>query len=398
VSRRAAPAVAWSLWAACVLTIGILVVSGSSASGLSSDIGGATFILAFATTGALVASRRPAHPIGWLMCASALAFAIGGVAVEYGDYALTKRQGTVPAESLAAWVGTFVWTLGIGPAATFLLLLFPTGRLPSKRWRPVAWVAGAGLAMITMSIALTPGVIEDARVSNPVGLSGGEDVLSLLGAAGGVALVVTVLLSAASLIARFRNAPAEERQQLKWIAGAAPLVGLGTLASLVIESTSSSDAAGNASNTIVSVSLAVVPVAIGIAILRHRLFDIDVVINRTLVYGGLTATLAAAYLGTVVLLQVALSPLTEQSDLAIAGSTLAVAALFRPARRRIQELVDRRFFRRKYDAALTLELFGSRLRNEVALDSLSAELRSVVLETMQPAHVSVWLRAPETQP
>jgi hypothetical protein len=206
-----------------------------------------------------------------------------------------------------------------------------------------------------------------------------------------VVLIGATMASIASLVFRYRHGRYDERQQLKWLTYAAGLVGLTAIALAVVEATVSWDTT-ELSNSVVSGSLATVPLAIGVAILRYGLYDVDLVINRTLVYGALTATLAAAYLGTVLLLQLALSPLTEQSDLAIAGSTLAVAALFRPARRRIQELVDRRFFRHKYDAALTLERFGARLRDEVDLDALGGDLRRVVSDTMQPAHVSLWLR------
>jgi hypothetical protein len=189
---------------------------------------------------------------------------------------------------------------------------------------------------------------------------------------------------------RFRRARAEERRQLKWLTYAAAVTGLVLLLIIVAESTIG--VSDELSNTLVSVSVAALPVSMGIAILRHGLFDIDVVINRTLVYGALTATLVGAYVGIVLLLQLALSPLTEESDLAIAGSTLAVAALVRPLRGRIQALVDRRFYRRRYNAARTLEGFGARLRDQVELDALGAELRAVVAETMQPAHLSLWLR------
>jgi hypothetical protein len=393
VSRPFASRLAWSLWALNIVVGALLLAFSPQPGDLSSAFAGVLFIVGFATPGALLASRRPENPIGWLMCASALAFTVGGVAVEYSDYAFREHREDLPAVALAAWVGTFVWIIGVGPAATFLLLLFPNGKLPSPRWRAVAGLAGAGLALTVVSLALNPGRIEDTRVSNPLGIPGGEAILNAVGAAGAISLAIGVVASVTSLIMRFRGAQREERQQLKWIAYAAPLMVLGLIAS-EIASRSSSDAAVNLSNTMVSLSLAFVPVAIGTAVLRYRLYDIDVVINRTLVYGVLTATLAAAYLGTVLVLQLALSPLTERSDLAIAGSTLAVAALFSPARQRIQELVDRRFYRSRYDAARTLESFGARLRNEVDLEALGAELRSVVAQTMQPASVSLWLRTP----
>jgi len=207
-----------------------------------------------------------------------------------------------------------------------------------------------------------------------------------------VLLFISILASCVSLVARYRAARREQRQQLKWIAWSVPFVVTWLGASIWVESTQSGDAAIDIANALVSIGLTVVPVAIGIAMLRHRLYDIDVVINRTLVYGALTATLAGTYLGSVLLLQLVLSGLTAGSGLAVAGSTLAVAALFQPARGRIQAGVDRRFFRRKYDAVRTLERFGARVRDQVDLDALGDDLRSVVDETMQPVHVSLWLR------
>jgi hypothetical protein len=207
--------------------------------------------------------------------------------------------------------------------------------------------------------------------------------------AGFITLFFTILFGAAAIVVRFRRATGEERLQLKWFASAGALFALACIAYIVPFSPLPSDTAGQA---LILLAFAGIPVAAGVAILRYRLYDIDVVINRTLVYGGVTATLAAAYLGTVLLLQLALSPLTEESDLAVAGSTLAVAALFRPARAWIQRFVDRRFYRSRYDAARTLEAFGARVRNEVDLDKLGGELRTVVAETMRPSGVSIWLR------
>jgi hypothetical protein len=395
VSRRTAALLAWGSWAFDVAVVAFVLVVSDTADGgdgAAGRVAAVFFILAFATTGAVVASRQRSNPLGWLMCGCAVAFALGGATVAWGGLEAQGRE--VPNVALAAWVGTFVWILGIGPAATFLLLLFPTGRLPSPRWRAVAWLAGAAIVLSVVGLTLDSGPIEDTTLQNPVGLAGAEGVLSFFRAAGTATLLLAAAASIASLAVRFRRAAGEERQQIKWIAYAAPLVIGGVALSFAIESTSTSDAAIDAANAAVSASLALVPVAIAVAVLRHRLFDIDIVISRTLVYGGLTATLVGVYLGCVLLLGLALSPLAARSDLAIAGSTLAVAALFRPARRRIQALVDRRFNRRRYDAARTLDRFGKRLRDEVDLDALGTDLRGVVRETVQPAHVSLWLRTP----
>jgi len=360
--------------------LAILVLFGPLPAWSWSGVAGGLFILAFATTGALVASRRPDNPIGWLMCLSALAFVVGGVCEEISEYAAREDRWDLVAAQAAAWVGTYVWLLGVVPAATFLLLLFPDGRLPSPRWRPVAWLAGGSLGVTSLAIALSPGRIEDTPVTNPVGIPGAAAVFDALVAAGLVLVFVSILASCASLVARFRSARREQRQQLKWIAYSVPLVLLFLAASIAV------------SPELSTVGITVVPVAIGIAMLRHRLYDIDVVIKRTLVYGPLTATLAASYLGLVLLLQLLLSPLAGESDLAVAASTLAVAALFRPLRTRIRAGVDRRFYRQRYDAARTLEAFSGRLRDELDLEALGDDLRQVVRETVQPAHVSLWLR------
>ncbi len=390
MSRRTAGRVAWALWAADLIVVIGLLPRGTG-SGNGGALSGALFILVFATTGALVASRIPGNPIGWLLCSAALAFAVGGICVTISDQAVSDGWHG-PVVTAAAWVGTFVWMLGVGPAATFVLLLFPDGRLPTPRWRPVAWLAGASLVAITVGIALGPGLIEDTAVSNPVGIAAWKDALGAVETTGLAVLFFCILASCASLVSRYRRAASRQRQQLKWLAWSLPIV-LGWLAaSIWVESRLTGDTAADVANTLSSVGLTIVPVTIAVAILRHRLYDIDVVINRTLVYGSLSATLLAVYLASVLLLQVLLSPLTDRSDLAVAASTLGVAALFGPARRRFQAAVDRRFYRRRYDAALTLESFGGRLRQEVDLESVCADLRDVVRDTVQPAHVSLWLR------
>jgi hypothetical protein len=350
---------------------GVAVSVALPSSGEENDVWAAVatfvFALGFGVVGALVASRRPENPIGWIMSVAGLAYAIGGLSVTYVESTLAA-DGELLTE-VADWVSSWVWMVGIGLAATFMLLLFPDGRLPSRRWRPVAWLAGAGLALMLL------------------GIGTGLDAVGVLGSFG---LFLAALASLASLIVRFRGSRGTERAQLKWLTYSAAVVSLILLLMIVVDTVG--QAGEELSNAVVTGSIAALPVSIGIAILRHRVFDIDVVINRTLVYGGLTAALVGTYVGVVLLLQLALSPLTEDSGLAIAGSTLAVAALVRPLRGRIQATVDRRFYRRRYDAARTVEGFSTRLRDEVELDALSADLRGVVAETMQPAHVSLWLR------
>jgi hypothetical protein len=309
----------------------------------------------------------------------------------YGVYATSDG---LPAQELAAWA--FAWS---GEAVFFLvvllLLLFPDGHFLTARWRWVGYAAGAVAGLFALAIALDPGPLYTFQaIRNPLGVDTADGTLEVAREIASTALSAFLVAGGVSLVVRFRRAQATARQQIKWLAvGAGTAVVLVVAFSLLELFTETDRGLGEVvTSTLALLSLMIIPVTLAVAMLRNRLYDVDVVINRTLVYGALTAALAGAYLGTVLLLQLALSPVTEQSDLAIAGSTLAVAALVRPLRGRIQELVDRRFFRRRYDAARTLESFGVRVRDEVGLDALSGDLRAVVADTMQPAHLSLWLR------
>jgi hypothetical protein len=359
-------------------------------------------VVGYAFVGALIADRQPRNPIGWLLLATGILLAFGALV----DANLMLDDA--PARGVSAWLSDWTWFVWLSLAGIFLPLLFPTGRPLSRRWRRVLWLGVASLVLSVLGSAFQPGPLDvDSavpEVDNPFGIGGfAADVWPVMSRAGDVLTGIAFALAAASLVVRFRRSRGVERQQLKWFAyvGLVAAAGLAVaMAQVLFGLQPGEDGEAGWLDVLGAVGwftalgaiVLGIPIATGMAILRHRLYDIDVVINRTLVYGGLTATLAAAYLGSVLLLQLALSPLTEDNGLAIAGSTLGVAALFRPARSRIQDLVDRRFYRRKYDAAQTVESFGARLRDEVELDSLSAELRSVVAETMQPAHVSLWLR------
>jgi hypothetical protein len=369
------------LWLAIVGSFLAVLVTGAPAEdGEGSVVAYTVFVLAFATVGALVASRQPRNPIGWILLGAGSAYTVGGLTI-------TQVESSGPVDPLLAWLSTWVWVAGIGPAATFGLLLFPEGRLPSRRWRPLAWTAAAANSLVIAGIALKPGRFEGTAIENPLGLSAAPGLPDVLATAGGFAIAFALAGSIASLFVRFRHARSVERQQLKWLTYAGALVGVALLCSFVLEAILLEQVV-EVTNTIISLALAAVPVAMGMAILRHRLYDIDVVINRTLVYGALTATLGGAYLGLVLLIGLT----AGESDVAIAGSTLAVAALFRPARARIQAVVDRRFYRRRYDAARTLEAFSGRLRGELDLEALGDDLRAVVRDTVQPAHVSLWLK------
>jgi hypothetical protein len=365
---------------------GLSIASGGLEANASPGLA-AAIVVGFAVVGVLIASRHPGNPIGWIFCGIAVTGSLMSLSRGTAEFWLDGRGASETLGETAAWYGDVSWIPVILPAATFLLLLFPNGRLPSPRWRPVAWCAGVGIALLFLGDGLNAGRLADyPGLANPYGID--SAVIDVTMGIAALALAVAIVGSPLSLVLRFRRAGRVERQQIKWLA----LAGAVSAATFVIALAGYDLWASEVVDGAIMLSVLMIPVAAGAAILRHRLYDIDVVINRTLVYGALTATLAASYLGLVLLFQLALSPLTEDSDLAIAGSTLAVAGLFRPARARIQHAVDRRFYRRRYDAARTLEAFGVRLRDQVDLDALGGELRAVVAETMQPAHVSLWLR------
>ena len=400
MTRQRTAGMAWGVCSVVAMTTLVFLALGAAKStpadsfGLG-GLGGLTFVLAslaFGTVGALVTSRVPGNPIGPVFLLTGLTIGIGDFAYQYADNAIFISS-SLPGGELAAWAQN----LGLPPSFGLLaiaLLLFPDGSLPSRRWRPALWLAVVGITLSVLGYALRPGPLDSPfeNVTNPLGISGAFDLTDAAGSGlGWLFMGLSVALAAAALIVRLRRAVGEERQQLKWIALAAAVTGVAIVAD---EITFFASLEGVATLRLVLLGLAfcTFPLAAGVAILRYRLYDIDVVINRALVYAALTATLAATYLASVLLLQLALESLTAGSNLAVAASTLAVAALFRPARARIQQAVDHRFFRSRYDAARTLESFAARLRDEVSLDALNVELRDVVTETVQPTHVSLWLR------
>jgi len=349
--------------------------------------------LTFSVVGAIVASRHPRNTIGWIFCTMGLVTGLDHLARGYAEFWLASDWGPRSLGETAAWFATWAWTVQT-IALTFLLLLFPNGRLPSPRWRPVAWCAGLGISGSVVSFALIAGPLGDfPQIVNPYGVD--SPVVRVVGIAAGFMIVGSMVASAISVIVRARRAGRVERQQIKWLAYGGALVVGTTLVGGVI-------AIWNVTVSILIINLAFLglPIFTGIAIVRYRLYDIDILINRTLVYGALTATLALIYFSGVVVTQAIFRTLTgqqEQPQLTIVVSTLVIAALFNPLRRRIQGFIDRRFYRRKYDAAKTLEAFSAKLRDETDLDALSDDLVGVVRQTMQPSHVSLWLR-PDTPP
>jgi hypothetical protein len=390
--------VAWCLlavFAVSLVALGALSVANGSfdQEPLADTLALLLAFTAFMVVGALIVAHRPGNAIGWLFTASALLAVTGALAAEYAVYDFLTRPGWLPGAIVAAWYASWTWFLTVFIAFVFTMFLFPTGRLLSPRWRPAAWLAVAVAAAFTVLAALQPSLDVDGQVvSNPIGVAGLEDPEE---SAVGTALLNLLLLLAVvafvSLVIRFRRSRGEERQQLKWFtyAGAlVPLVALGDVLPVAL------------SNLIFAALIAFLPVAVGIAILRYRLYEIDRLINRTLVYGALTALLAGVYAGMVLVLGQLFGGIgDEPPSWAVAGATLTVAALFQPARHRIQQTVDRRFNRRRYDAAKTIEGFSSRLREELDLDTLSAELLAVVDQTMQPTTTSLWLRpSPQGSP
>src|SRR5215204_830187 len=343
----------------------------------------------FAVVGAVVAARRPRNPIGWMVAVGALMWTLAVLSNGVFWHMAFGRPHAPAATDFVAWFGTWAFVPAFVLLLSLVPLLFPTGAPPGPRWRVVGWTALVAGAVTTVSTALAPGPLDTADypwVVNPLGIEGLG--LRTLAQVSFVPSGLAALAALASLVVRYRRARGIERLQLRWVAAAACLLVLcavgGSLASPWLGS--------GVGWLAMLFGLMAVAAGLAVALLRYRLYDIDVVINRTLVYGALTATLALTYLGSVLLLQLALSGITEDSGLAVAASTLAVAALVRPARARIQAGVDRRFYRRKYDAHRTLEEFSARLRDQVDLAALSSDLSGVVRETLQPAHVTLWLR------
>jgi hypothetical protein len=351
------------------------------------------------TVGAVIVARQPRNRIGWLCCVVGLLIGPAFFAQAYAWYALAYRPGSLPGGLAMAWLGEWPWFVALGLVLTFLLLLFPNGRLVSRRWRVVAWAAAANLALGLAWGAFKPtlNAMESQILPNPLALSQAEAIFELLESVVLVVQALLTILSAASIVVRFRRARGVERQQLKWFTYATVV---SVLVWVVFALTGLQNRLPDLLEYVVgAIFLGAVPVAIGIALLRYRLYDIDRLINRTLVYGLLTVVLGSGYAAVVLVLGQRFGGVTsDPPSWVIAGATLAVAALFRPARHRIQQVVDRRFNRRRHDAARTMEAFTVRLRDHVDLETLSSELLAVVDQTMEPTTASLWLRPSNAAP
>jgi hypothetical protein len=388
---------AWLAWSVCGLTLVLLACALTLAVLNGADTQAISFPLAMtasAVVGGLVASRRPENPVGWFFLGSAFCLALTGVAAEYATYGLLTAPGALPGALAMAWLLSWLSVPGVMLLLFFVPLYFPDGRLVSRRWRWLVRVALIFCVSEAVRSALRPGEIQDEGIVNPLGIEALRPVFDLLDTLVFALYFTLLFASAASLVVRFRRSGSVERQQIKWLALSAVAIPVWFLTNAPIQA-----AAPNLFLVVDSLVVsALIPVAAGIAILRYRLYDIDVVINRALVYGSLTAMLAVVYFGGVAATQAIFRTITgqeQQPQLAVVVTTLVIAALFMPLRRRIQGFIDRRFYRRKYDAAKTLEAFNARLRDETDLNTLTDDLVGVVRETMQPAHVSLWLR-PDT--
>lgn len=384
-----------------VLTLGQIYLSALSRAGGTPGAAGIVastlpdlLALGMLALGLLVAHRRPANPVGWIIAGTVVTVGISDFVESYAVYALYTDPGSLPGGETMAWVSNWIFIPALFAAPSMLFLLFPDGKLVSRRWIPVFWIV-----ILTTCAAITTSIFQPVLndppfegVVNPLGFAPPQALLAPLSYIGWPGMAASFLLAALAMILRLRRSHGEERQQLKWLTAAAAILPLGSVSGVVLYYLGYDSIAG----FLAIFSIVPIFLAAGYAILRYRLYDIDLIINRTLVYGALTVMLAAVYFGSVAGLQRLLSPLTgESNQLATVASTLLIAALFTPLRRRIQGFIDRRFYRSKYDAVTTLEAFSMKLRDETDLDTLGSGLVSVVRETMQPEHVSLWLRSRE---
>jgi hypothetical protein len=408
VRERTLIRLAWSTWGAAIALVatGVAMLLGVHYQfpGVPAyDYWRETTIMpaVYASLGLVIATRRPRHPIGWLFLGFGL---IGSMQLVAGQYGALAGAADLPGRSHALWTSSQAQGVSVG-LLVLLLLLFPAGRPPSPRWRPVAWSLVAGICLTLVSQTLRTNTLPDfPGVTNPFAVPALEPILGPLDVLAGVLLISGVIGAFASLAVRLRRSHGRERQQLKWfvyvaLLGIVAIIFLGPILPLLIGQLPHDY--GGLLGVLLNPWL-VAPIALAVtvaaAIVRHQLYDIDRVINRTLVYGLLTALLGLVYVAGVFLLGRLLDPADGQSELAVAASTLAVAALFQPARRRVQTAVDRRFSRARYDATRTVAAFSARLRDEIDLDTLSAELLMVVEETVHPTRASLWLRPVNTNP
>jgi hypothetical protein len=397
--RRWSGVLAWAVWALTMLGLAVAAwldhlqrQAGSPETAWLLQPASVPLLVAAvsaATVGALVGSRRPAHPVGWLLLGLGLLVVGNGVVSGYVTYGLVARPGALPAAAYLAGIANSIQVLWVA-CVSFILLLTPTGSLPSPRWRWWARVAVAAPVLLVVLAAVDPQPLlpEHPEVGNPLAVAVPTGLLLAVAAVAAVLVLATLVAAAGSLVVRFRRARGTERQQLRWLAVGAALAAVALLVAVAAGAMGRDGVVLAALGTCV----ALLPLATGAAVLRYRLYDLDRILSRTLAYGLLTVLLGSGYASVVLGLGQLLG---RDSNLVVATATLAVAAVFQPTRRRIQALVDRRFNRRRYDAAQTIQAFSARLRQQVDLDSLTGELLGYAEQTMQPTQVSLWLR-PQT--
>jgi hypothetical protein len=404
----------WILWLLDLMVIAAAIVLFTQTPGSNEDnafLGTFAMVIAFfafPTMGALIISRKPENTVGWIFCAIGLGTATTSFSAAFVQHALANHTDTQLTVGLVEMLGNTVWPLNLG-MGTLLLFLFPTGRLPSPRWRFVFWLDVVVIALSVLTAIITPGYQESTpgtsgppdRILNPLGIDGVGPLLNAISGFGGLLFVFCALASVAAIITRYVKSRDIQRQQIKWFAlGVAAMVAILVPSIIIIPNENA------LSNVTFAIGIVMLPIGAGIGVLRYRLFDIDVIINRTLVYGLLTAVLAGVYFLGVVGVQSLVNVFSgralagvqgSQSPVLIVVTTLLIAALFQPLRRRLQQFIDRRFYRSRYDAKRTLDKFGASLRSQIELDHLTDHLLETVEQTMHPTHVSLWLRMPESE-
>jgi hypothetical protein len=402
IGQRIGRYLGWVFWLldAAVIVAGLIifvnaarVMGANKADALTGTIAMVVAFFTFPTMGALIIWQRPRNTVGWIFCLIGLGTAFTSFSAAFVQYALASYTDTSLLVGLVDAVGNTVWPLNLG-LGTFLLFLFPNGRLPSRRWRFIFWLDVAVVALAVLMGLFQPGYLESVngvgRVWNPLGITSAKPFFDLVNTVGGLVFVVCALSSVAAIIVRYVTSRDIQRQQIKWFA-----FGVAVMVAILVPSIIIIPQENTLSNITFAVGIIMLPLGAGIGVLRYRLFDIDVIINRTLVYGLLTAILAGVYFVGVVGVQTLLR--VSNSPFIIVITTLLIAALFQPLRRSLQRFIDQRFYRARYDARKTLDRFGASLRSEVELAQLTDHLLQTVEQTMRPAHVSLWLREPESE-
>ena len=393
------------LFTACAVALAILSSGQVDDSIVFEAAINLSLVVSLSVAGLLLAAHRPGNPVGWLFLVAGISVPVIVSADLYVMYITETSSGALPDIQPLYWVAAWAWIPAFLFPATFGVLLFPTGRLPSRRWRPIAWMIAIGYALMIVAEMFGTGPLLDPpekypQITNPLAIEPLEGLFDAIITLSELTLVLPVAVSVASIFARLKTATGTERQQIKWFAYSAliPALGMTVFVLLLALPSVESSTANLVAGWTVGFGVMVLPITVCIAILRHNLYDIDKLISRTLVYGLMTALLLATFTGGVLLFQFVLSPVTGGNDLAIAVSTLLTLVLFQPVRSRLQDFVDRRFYRRKYDTQRTLERFGIAAREAVDLDQLTAEMMRVVSGTMQPEHLSLWLRNDQAGP